>query len=128
VLVEISLLVVVFSLLPILLNLFGLAEPLTWRVSSGLFSLSWFGLFFAGLPRILGLIRAGLVEIHGARSLRVAWYVITAVGGGLPLSNAAGAFPQHAAAVYCAGLTLVLGIGAVTFAQHFLGVASKREP
>jgi hypothetical protein len=109
--VGIALMEVVFSLLPPLISAFGATQADTWRISCGV---------LAGLSSILlvVLVRQASILYRVGRLFRRAAYVLALVAVMLigPLyAVAAGALPDHAAAIYFA----MLFFGMVMCAYHF---------
>ncbi len=109
VMIENALLVVVFSVAPLVLGPLGFAEPTTWRTASGLFAV----VLIADISIVVSRIRA--LEA-GSFSLTVAVVCLglMALSAGLLLLNAGGVF-ANGGAVYLLSLFLLLVVSAVLF-------------
>jgi hypothetical protein len=121
--IETALLVVFFSLLPLILGATPLAVNLVWRVSAGACAVCWLGT--AALYTRDG--RTIQRDIGFAVDRRWATPTLAAliIGNGAFLLTATGLLDTWAGGAYSIGLFCLLMISAASFARFFFGVYER---
>ncbi len=121
-----SLLVVAFAFFPVVPHRLGASDPAVWRISSGVFAtagLAMVAVTFGNLERIRAAGRpppgfAWRGAVIGS-VLFTAWALL--------VSNAVGAFPASAAAIYILSLLLFLFLAGFMFANLLLSFLEPSE-
>lgn len=119
VMIEAALLVVFFSLLPLILERMPLPLPRVWQVCSAAFVVAWLG-FVGGFLRSVRRVR------HDTGVASTPWYVVSVLlslvlGNSILLLVAFGAIDSWAGGAYSLGLFFALLNSAFSFARFFFG-------
>ena len=107
--IETALILVIFSIAPIVLSAFDLGDQTVWRVASGLLSGVWCSQIAIALRRTAAL------QAPFNRALSVVLLVVYLGTNAMLLSNLAGLFGHIAGAAYLLGLSSLLAVAALLF-------------
>jgi hypothetical protein len=120
--IESALILVLFSIAPLVFGALGLVELNVWRVSSGLLATVW-------LSQVAIVIRRmRLLPAQFSRIASIPIFGIIAVANVLLLANTAGFLRHHAAAAYLLVLSLLLVLAAILFLRVLVAfVPGRRE-
>jgi len=121
--IETALLVVFFSLLPLILGATPLAANLVWRVSAGTCAVSWLGT--AALYTRDGRTIQREIGFVVDRRWAIPSLVALTIGNSVLLLTASGILDTWAGGAYSVGLFCLLMISAFSFARFFFGVYAR---
>lgn len=113
--IESALIVVVFSILPLVLSALGLSERAAWRIASGLLAVALLAEITAAGSRTLGLTSRSF-----STGLSVVLFALLALASCLLLANAAGFFAELIGGVYLGSLFALLIGAAILFLRVLL--------
>jgi len=124
--VELALLVAVFSVGAISIRSFGVSNEITWRICSALLAVAWPAEFLFVVARAQRLNRTGFP--FGTRPYRYFLYSIALLSTASLVTNALGWWSSSAGAVYFTNLGALLLVAGLWFMRLVAGVIPGSAP
>ena len=124
--VEVALLVALFSILPLSIRKFPVLDETVWRFCSGLLTVAWSTVFLLTMSRARRAERAGFRM--GSAPYVYFLYSIAATSAGSLAANALGVFTSVSGAVYLSNLGVLLFVSGVWFIRLIAGIVPSDPP